>query len=41
LFLTKSNILQMDKELEEAENNLEKAVKSYSSENVKLKNTKL
>jgi len=45
LFLTKSNILQMDKELEKAENKLEKAVKSYSlvgsSENVKLKNSKL
>jgi argininosuccinate lyase len=38
-FLTKSNILQMDKELEEAENKLEKAVKAYSSENVKLKNS--
>jgi len=44
-FLTKSNILQMDKKLEEAENKLEKAVQSYfpvnSSENVKLKNTQL
>jgi len=43
LFLTKSNILQMDKLLEEAENKLEKAVKSYlpvsSSENIKLKNS--
>jgi argininosuccinate lyase len=39
LFLTKSNILQMDKELEEAENKLEKVVKSYSSENAKLKNS--
>jgi argininosuccinate lyase len=39
LFLTKSNILQMDKELEEAENKLEKAVKAYSSGNVKLKNS--
>jgi argininosuccinate lyase len=42
-FLTKSNILQMDKELEEAEKQLEKAVKSYfsmsSSENIKLKNS--
>jgi argininosuccinate lyase len=41
LFLTKSNILQMDKELEEAENKLEKAVKAYSSGNVKLKNSNL
>jgi len=41
LFLTKSNILQMGKELEEAENKLEKAVKLYSSENVKLKNSNL
>jgi argininosuccinate lyase len=40
LFLTKSNILQMDKELEEAENKLEKTVKSYSSGNTKLKNSK-
>jgi argininosuccinate lyase len=39
LFLTKSNILQTDKELEEAENKLEKAVKSYSSGNVNLKNS--
>jgi argininosuccinate lyase len=43
--LTKSNILQMDKKLEEAENNLETVVQSYfpmnSRENVKLKNTKL
>jgi argininosuccinate lyase len=45
VFLTKSNILQMDKELEEAENKLEKAVKSYfpvsSRENIKLKNSNL
>jgi argininosuccinate lyase len=41
LFLTKSNILQMDKELEEAKNKLEKAVKSYSNENVKLKKSNL
>jgi len=45
LFLTKSNILQMDKKLEEAENKLEKTVKSYfpmdSSENIKLKNSNL
>jgi hypothetical protein len=41
LFLTKSNILQMDKELEEAENKLEKAVKSYSNGNTKLKNSNL
>jgi hypothetical protein len=37
--------LQLDKELEEAENKLEKAVKAYfpvnSRGNVKLKNTKL
>ncbi len=39
VFLAKSNILQMDKALEEAENKLEKAVKSYSRENVKLKNS--
>jgi hypothetical protein len=30
----------MDKELEEAENKLEKTVKSYSSGNTKLKNSK-
>ncbi|MBT0159666.1 argininosuccinate lyase [Candidatus Bathyarchaeota archaeon A05DMB-2] len=45
LLLTKSNILQMDKELEEAENKLEKAVQAYfpvsSSGNAKLKNSKL
>jgi hypothetical protein len=45
LFVTKSNILQMDKELEEAENKLEKAVKSYfpasSRENIKLKKSNL
>ncbi|MBN1244202.1 argininosuccinate lyase [Candidatus Bathyarchaeota archaeon] len=44
-FSTKSDILQMDKKLEEAENNLKTAVQSYfpvnSRENVKLKNTKL
>lgn len=40
LFLVKSNILKMDKELEEAENKLEKVTQSYSSENVKLKNSK-
>jgi argininosuccinate lyase len=43
VFLTKSNILQTDKELEEAENKLEKIVKAYlpvsSSENIKLKNS--
>lgn len=33
LFLVKSNILKMDKELEEAENKLEKVTQSYSSEN--------
>ncbi|MCW4046001.1 MAG: argininosuccinate lyase [Candidatus Bathyarchaeota archaeon] len=45
LLLTKSNILQMDKELEEAENKLENAVQAYlpvnSGGNVKLKNSKL
>jgi hypothetical protein len=41
LFLTKSNILQADKELEKAENKLEKAVKAYSSGNTKLKNSNL
>jgi argininosuccinate lyase len=45
LFLTKSNISQMDKELEEAENKLEKAVKSYfpvsSCENATLKSSNL
>jgi argininosuccinate lyase len=44
-FLTKSDILQLDTKLEEAEKTLEKAVQSYfpvsSSENVKLKNTQL
>ena len=44
-FSTKSDIIQMDKKLEEAENNLKKAVQSYfpvnSSDNLKLKNTKL
>jgi argininosuccinate lyase len=45
LLLTKSNILQMDKELEEAETKLEKAIQANShvnsSGNVKLKNSKL
>jgi argininosuccinate lyase len=45
LFQTKSNILQMDKELEEAERKLQKAVKSYfpvsSRENIKLKKSNL
>jgi argininosuccinate lyase len=45
LLQTKSNILQMDKGLEEAENKLEKAIQTYlhvnSSENAKLKNSKL
>jgi argininosuccinate lyase len=44
-FLTKSNILQMDKKLEDAESKLEKAVQAYfpvnSSENVTLKNSNL
>jgi argininosuccinate lyase len=44
-FSTKSDIMQMEKNLEEAKNNLKNAVQSYfptnSSENVKLKNTKL
>ncbi len=44
-FSTKSEIMQMEKNLEEAENNLKNTVQSYfptnSSENVKLKNTKL
>jgi argininosuccinate lyase len=44
-FSTKSDIIQMDKKLEEAEDNLEKAVQSYfpvnSRKNVTLKNTKL
>ncbi len=44
-FSTKSDIIQMGKKLEEAENNLKKALQSYfpvnSSDNVKLKNTKL
>jgi argininosuccinate lyase len=42
---TKSDIIQMDKKLEEAENNLNSAVKSYfpvnSTENTTLKNIKL
>jgi argininosuccinate lyase len=42
---TKKNMIQMDKKLEEAENNLKIVVQSYfsvnSRENVKLKNTKL
>jgi argininosuccinate lyase len=45
VFLTKSNILKMDKKLEEAENKLEKAVKAYfpmsSRGNIKLKNSNL
>jgi len=45
VLLTKSNILQMDKLLEEAENKLEKAVQTYflvsSRENVNLKNSNL
>jgi len=44
-FSTKSDIMQMEKNLEEAKNNLKNTVQSYfptnSSENVKLKNTKL
>ena len=44
-FSTKSDIIQMDKKLEEAEKSLEKAVQSYfpvsSRENVTLKNSKL
>jgi argininosuccinate lyase len=44
-FSTKTDIIQMDKKLEEAKNNLENAVQSYFPvnfrENVKLKNTKL
>jgi argininosuccinate lyase len=43
-FLEKSDISQMDKKLEKAENNLKNTVKSYfsvnSSENAKLENTK-
>ncbi len=43
-FSTKSDIVKMEKKLEEAENNLKNAVKSYfpvnSSDKVKLKNTK-
>ncbi len=43
-FVTKSNIMNLDKKLEEAENNLKTTVQSYfpvnSSENVTLKNTK-
>jgi argininosuccinate lyase len=45
VLLTKSNILQMDKLLEEAENKLEKAAQAYfpmsSRENVNLKNSNL
>jgi argininosuccinate lyase len=45
VFLTKSNILKLDKLLEEAENKLEKAVKSYfpmsSHGNINLKNSNL
>ena len=45
MLLTKSNILQWDKVLEEAENKLEKTVKSYfpmdSDEDTKLKNSNL
>jgi argininosuccinate lyase len=40
LFLTKSNILQMDKKLEKAENKLENEVKAYSNGNTNLKNSK-
>ena len=44
-YATKSDIMHMDKKLEEAENNLKNAVQSYfpvnSRENVKLKNAKL
>ena len=44
-FSTRSDIMQMDKKLEEAENNLENTVQSYfpvnSRENVTLKNSKL
>jgi argininosuccinate lyase len=44
-FSTRSDIIQMDKKLEEAENNLENTVQSYfpmnSRENVTLKNSKL
>jgi hypothetical protein len=42
---TKTNIIQLDKKLEEAKSNLENAVQSYfpvnSRENVKLKNKEL
>jgi argininosuccinate lyase len=45
VLLTKSNLLQLDKVLEEAENKLEKAVQTYfpvsSDANVKLKNPNL
>jgi argininosuccinate lyase len=45
VLLTKSNISQLDKALEEAENILEKAIQAYfpmsSGANVKLKNSKL
>ena len=44
-FLVKSDILQMEKKIEDAESNLKNAVQSYfpvnSRENIKLKNTKL
>jgi argininosuccinate lyase len=44
-FSTKTNIIQMDKKLEEAKNNLENVVQSYfpvnSRENVTLKNKEL
>jgi argininosuccinate lyase len=44
-FSTKSEIIQMDKKIEEAENNLKNAIQSYfpvnSNENAKLKNSKL
>jgi len=44
-FSTRSDIMQMDKKLEEAENNLENTVQSYfpvnSRENITLKNSKL
>jgi hypothetical protein len=45
LLLTKSNISHMDKKLDEAKNRLQKTLKSFvpisSSENTKLKNSKL
>ncbi len=40
LAITRVNISEMDRALEEAENKLDTAVKSYFSENVKLKKTK-